>query len=94
MSGCSTRSSRWYRTADIECSFRVKDAGLRALVGSTCRSASTSTGCGRSTPPAERDRLSKRNYYRFLERFRDRFDLLVEPPTIRRPALGLALAAR
>ena len=31
------------------------------------------------TPPAERDRLSKRNYYRFLERFRDRFDLLVEP---------------
>jgi hypothetical protein len=33
-----------------------------------------------STPPPERDRLSKRNYYRFLERFRDRFDLLVEGP--------------
>ncbi len=24
---------RWYRTADIECSFRIKDAGLRALRG-------------------------------------------------------------
>jgi hypothetical protein len=34
-----------------------------------------------ATPEAERDRLSKRNFYRFLERFRDRYDLLVEPPT-------------
>jgi hypothetical protein len=34
-----------------------------------------------STPPSERERLSKRNYYRFLERFRGRVDLLVEPPT-------------
>jgi hypothetical protein len=30
------------------------------------------------TEPAERDRLSKRNYYRFLERFRGRTDLLVD----------------
>jgi GT2 family glycosyltransferase len=71
---------RWYRTADIEYSFRIKDAGLRALrvdapvVKHEHRMYHT-------TPEAERDRLSKRNYYRFLERFRDRYDLLVRRPT-------------
>ncbi|MFN8233794.1 MAG: hypothetical protein U0V56_10100 [Actinomycetota bacterium] len=29
------------------------------------------------TPPAERARLSKRNFYRFLDRWRDRWDLTV-----------------
>ncbi len=32
-------------------------------------------------PAAERDRLSRRNSYRVLERFRDRTDLLSGPPT-------------
>ena len=69
----------WYRTADIECSFRIKDAGMRALrVDAPVRRHVHRMY--NSTSPAERDRLSKRNYYRFLERFRDRFDLLVEPP--------------
>src|SRR5262245_44589598 len=69
----------WYRTADIECSFRIKDAGMRALrVDAPVRKHEHRMYL--STPPAERDRLSKRNYYRFLERFRDRFDLLVQPP--------------
>ena len=70
---------RWYRTADIECSFRVRDAGLKAiLVDVPVRRHEHRMY--HSTPADERDRLSKRNYYRFLERFRDRFDLLVEPP--------------
>jgi hypothetical protein len=30
-----------------------------------------------ATAPAERERLSKRNFYRFLDRFRDRLDLAV-----------------
>ena len=30
-----------------------------------------------ATPPAERDRLSKRNFYRVLDRFRTRLDLAV-----------------
>jgi hypothetical protein len=30
-----------------------------------------------STPPAERERLSKRNSYRVLDRFRNRLDLAV-----------------
>jgi cysteinyl-tRNA synthetase len=70
---------RWYRTADIELSFRAKDAGLRAVVVPV-PVARHEHRMWSSTPPAERDRLSKRNYYRFLERFRGRFDLLVGGP--------------
>ncbi|HET7237161.1 MAG TPA: glycosyltransferase [Actinomycetota bacterium] len=69
---------RWYRTADIECSFRVKDAGLRAVIVDA-PAIKHQHRMYHSTPPAERDRVSKRNYYRFLERFRGRFDLLVDP---------------
>lgn len=69
----------WYRTADIECSFRIKEAGMRAVrVDVPVRRHEHRMY--HSTPPAERDRLSKRNYYRFLERYRDRFDLLVRRP--------------
>lgn len=70
---------RWYRTADIELSFRVKDAGLRAMVVDV-PVIRHEHRMWHATAPAERDRLSKRNYYRFLERFRDRFDLLVGRP--------------
>jgi cysteinyl-tRNA synthetase len=70
---------RWYRTADIECSFRIKDAGLRA-VRVDAPVLKHEHRMYHTTPEAERDRLSKRNYYRFLERFRDRYDLLVRPP--------------
>jgi cysteinyl-tRNA synthetase len=69
----------WYRTADIECSFRIKDAGMRA-VRIELPVIKHEHRMYHATPEAERERLSKRNYYRFLERFRDRYDLLVEPP--------------
>lgn len=69
----------WYRTADIECSFRVRDAGYRAVVVDLPL-ARHEHRMWQSTAPEERDRLSKRNYNRFLERFRGRLDLLVEPP--------------
>jgi GT2 family glycosyltransferase len=70
---------RWYRTADIELSFRAKDAGLRAVVVDVPLTRHEHR-VWQATSPAERDRLSKRNYYRFLERFRGRFDLLVSRP--------------
>jgi Glycosyl transferase family 2 len=70
---------RWYRTADIECSFRIKDAGMRALRVDV-PATKHEHRMYHATPEAERDRLSKRNFYRFLERFRGRYDLLVEPP--------------
>ena len=69
---------RWYRTADIEYSFRVKDRGLRAVVVHipvTKHEHRVWT----STPEADRDRWSKRNFNVFLEAFRGRTDLLVKP---------------
>lgn len=67
---------RFFRNADIDLSFQVKALGLRALRVDLPvhrhehRAWST-------TPEQERDRLSKRNFYRFLDRFRGRTDLLV-----------------
>jgi cysteinyl-tRNA synthetase len=69
---------KWYRTADIEWSFRVKDAGLRAVVVDA-PVVKHEHRMWFETDPADRARWSKRNYYRFLERFRGRFDLLVSP---------------
>jgi hypothetical protein len=77
-SGLFDPKFRWYRTADIELSFRLKDAGFRARV-IDLPVVKHVHRMWAETPPSERDRLSKRNYYRFLERFRDRFDLLVDP---------------
>ncbi|MGH2634587.1 MAG: glycosyltransferase [Actinomycetota bacterium] len=70
---------RWYRTADIELSFRVKDAGYRAVVVDL-PVVRHEHRMWNVTSSGDRDRLSKRNYNRFLERFRGRFDLLVSPP--------------
>ncbi len=72
---------RWYRTADIEYSFRIKDLGLRAVVVPVPLERHTHR-MWFETPPAERAKLSKRNFYRFLDRWRDRYDLTVSgvPP--------------
>jgi hypothetical protein len=69
---------RFYRTADIELSFQVKAAGLRATV-TPVPVRRHEHRMWEHTPEDERARLSKRNYYRFLDRWRGRTDLLVEP---------------
>jgi cysteinyl-tRNA synthetase len=67
---------RWYRSADLEWSFRVKDAGYRTdvvpvpVVAHEHRTWAT-------TPPHERERRSKRNFNLFLDRWRDRWDLVL-----------------
>lgn len=67
---------RFYRSADLDLSFRVKDLGLRAVVVPV-PIVRHEHRMWANTPPEERERLSKRNFYRFLDRFRDRFDLTV-----------------
>jgi cysteinyl-tRNA synthetase len=67
---------RFYRTADIEYSFRVKDGGRRAVVVDVPVERHEHRVWSH-TPEDERERLSKRNFYRFLDRFRGRFDLTV-----------------
>jgi GT2 family glycosyltransferase len=67
---------RFYRMADVEFSFRLRDRGGRAVVVPDLPLERHEHRLWESTEPAERDRLSRRNTYRFLDRWRDRVDLL------------------
>jgi GT2 family glycosyltransferase len=68
---------RFYRMADIEFCFRLRGKGGLAMVLSDLPVVRHEHRVWESTPPEERDRLSKRNFYRFLDRWRAREDLLV-----------------
>jgi hypothetical protein len=70
---------KFYRTADIELSFQIKARGMRAIV-TPVPVIRHEHRVWVNTPEAERQRLSKRNFYRFLDRWRGRTDLLVRPP--------------
>jgi hypothetical protein len=67
---------RFYRSADIELSFQIKAMGLRATVTPIAVTRHEHRMWSQ-TSEAERNRLSKRNFYRFLDRWRGRTDLLV-----------------
>jgi hypothetical protein len=64
------------RSCDIEYSFRVKERGLRTVVVPV-PVVTHEHRAWTHTAPERRDALSKRNFYRFLDRYRDRFDLTV-----------------
>jgi cysteinyl-tRNA synthetase len=67
---------KFYRTADIEYSFRVKDRGLKAVVVPLPLERHEHRMWA-NTPEDRREKLSKRNFYRFLDRWRGRTDLTV-----------------
>jgi hypothetical protein len=73
---------RFYRNLDIWWSLVLRDRGEGApprravVVGGLPLVRHEHRGWS-TVPEAERDRLSKRNFYRFLERFRDRGELAV-----------------
>lgn len=71
------RAFRFYRNADLDFSFAVRDAGWRAVRTEPLPVTRHEHRGWTSLPDAERDRLSKRNFYRFLDRWRDRRDLLL-----------------
>ena len=68
---------RFYRIADIDFSFRLRDRGgiARGVAGLPLERHEHRLW--EATPAPERDRLSRRNLYRFLDRWRTRFDLVV-----------------
>ena len=71
---------RFYRNLDIWWSLVLRDEGEDATPRSAVIVADLPLERGEphawtSTPPAERDRRSKRNFYRVLDRFRTRLDL-------------------
>jgi GT2 family glycosyltransferase len=68
---------RFYRIADIDFSFRLRDRGGRAVVLPDLPLTRHEHRLWEATPAEERDRLSKRNFYRFLDRWGKRDDLLV-----------------
>ena len=68
---------RFYRIADIDFSFRLRERGGRAVAVTGLPVIRHEHRLWEGTPAAERDRLSKRNFYRFLARWRTRTDLLV-----------------
>jgi cysteinyl-tRNA synthetase len=68
---------RFYRTADLDLSFQVLELGLRARVVDVPIERHEHRMWW-ATDPEDRRRWSKRNYYRFLDRWRGREDLTVE----------------
>ena len=72
------RRFRFYRNADLDFSFAVRDAGWRPIRTEPLPLERHEHRGYTSLPDAERDRLSKRNFYRFLEHWGDRPDLLLE----------------
>ena len=73
------RRFRFYRNADLDLSFAVRDAGWRAVRTAPLPLVQHEHRGYTSLPEAERDRLSRRNFYRFLDHWGDRRDLLLEP---------------
>jgi GT2 family glycosyltransferase len=76
---------RFYRNLDIWWSLVLRDEGedrapRRAIVVPGLELTRGEPRSWSATPEAERDRLSKRNFYRLLDRFRTRLDLAVPPP--------------
>jgi len=77
------RRFRYYRNADLDFSFSVRDAGWTAVRTDPLPLEHHEHRGWTALPDAERDRLSKRNFYRFLDRWGDRPDLLLNPDTDR-----------
>ena len=75
---------RFYRHIDLEYSLRFLDRGLKNLVVPEIRANTVEHEhrLWHHTPPDERERKSKRNFYRFLHRWGDRRDLLIAPTAV------------
>ena len=67
---------RYYRNADLDFGFALRDAGWRAVQTAPLPLVRHEHRGYAALPPEERDRLSKRNFYRFLKHWGDRRDLL------------------
>jgi cysteinyl-tRNA synthetase len=67
---------KWYRTADIDWSFKVKDAGLGCSVVPLPVTKHEHRAWAAASD-RQRTSWSKRNFYRFLDRYRDRWDLVL-----------------
>jgi GT2 family glycosyltransferase len=67
---------RFYRNADLDLSFAIRDRGWTAVAVDGLPLERHEHRGWSSVPPDERERLSKRNFYRFLDHWGRRPDLL------------------
>jgi GT2 family glycosyltransferase len=68
---------RWYRNADLDLSFAIRDRGWRAVATGPLPLDRHEHRGWSDLPDDERDRLSRRNFYRFLDHWGKRPDLLI-----------------
>jgi GT2 family glycosyltransferase len=68
---------RFYRHLDLDFSFAARSRGYRALLDTELPLLRHEHVDWERTPPEERERLSKRNFYRFLHKWGDRTDLII-----------------
>jgi len=66
----------WYRHADIDLSFQLRALGRKA-VATSAPALRHAHRAWEALDEDERSKRSKRNFYRFLGRFKDRTDLIV-----------------
>jgi len=67
---------RFYRHLDLDFSFAVRSKGYRAVMDAGLAAVRHEHIDWSLTPEDERERLSKRNFYRFLHKWGERTDLL------------------
>ena len=70
---------RFYRNADLDLSFAIRANGWKAVATQPLPLERHEHRAWAALEPDERDRLSKRNFYRFLKHWGDRRDLLLHP---------------
>jgi GT2 family glycosyltransferase len=69
---------KFYRIADFEFSFRIRSSGKSAMVVAGLPLRKHQHRLWEAETNEDRERLSKKNFYRFLDRWGKRTDLLVE----------------
>jgi cysteinyl-tRNA synthetase len=72
---CFDPKFRWYRNADLDFSFRVRAEALRTVVDPALPVVRHGHRLWESTPEAEREEASRRNFFRFRDHWASRPDL-------------------
>ena len=75
--GLMDEKFRFYRHLDLDYSFAFRERGLHNRIVPGLPLSRHAHSDWQRTPEEERERLSKRNFYRFLKKYGDRADLLL-----------------
>jgi GT2 family glycosyltransferase len=75
--GLMDEKFRFYRHLDLDYSFAFRERGYRNHIVPGLPVVRHAHSDWERTPPEERERLSKRNFYRFLKKHGHRTDLLL-----------------